>query len=348
MATPERALRDKLSDYLDARGLFKGHGRVVDLIQIAQGWETEIYSFGLEREIDDEVHSRNLILRMYNGEGTEGKSTKEFKAMAKLYELKFPTAKVYHLETNGSALGKSFVIMEKIDGQSMGEIIGTSTSKTLDEMVRLFCRIFVDLHALDTKQFITDRSIIPDPSFYDTPEHYMNNVINSARPMLVYFSDTGFDQVLDWIGKNMKDISKGRMSPIHLDYHFNNVLIRNDGKPFVIDWTNFDIMDYRLDLAWTLLLSSTYGHPEARDYILRTYEDIAGNEVQDIDYFEALAAARRLYAIFMSLKIGPEKLGMRPEATEMMKQGDHIKRVVEVLRDRTGIYFRGFDELLKK
>jgi len=152
--------------------------------------------------------------------------------------------------------------------------------------------------------------------------------------------------VLDWIGKNVENVSKRRMSPIHLDDDFANVLISNEGRPFVIEWTKFDIMDFRLDLAWTLLLVSTYGHPEVRDYILGTYEDIVGN-VQDIEYFEALAAARRLYAIFMSLKMGPEKLGMRPEATEMMKQGDHIKRVVEVLRDRTGITFRGFDELLK-
>ena len=347
MTTSETELRSKLSDYLKAQGLFKGHGGVVDLAMIAQGWETEIYSFGLERDVDDETHAKTLVLRMYNGEGTEGKSTKEFKAMAKLHGLKFPTAKVYHLETNRSVLGKPFVIMEKIDGQSMGKLIITSPRKTGEEMIRLFCRIFVDLHGLDTGQFLSDRSLFPDPSFYDTPEHYMKNLLNNARPVLVHFSDTGFDQVLDWIGKNMKTISKGRMSPIHLDYHFDNVLIRNDGRPFVIDWTNFDIMDYRLDLAWTLLLVSTYGHPEARDYILGTYGDIAGNEVHDIEYFEALAAARRLHDIFMSLKMGPEKLGMRPEATEMMKQGDHIKRVVEVLRDRTGITFRGFDKLLQ-
>lgn len=201
MATSERELRAKLSDYLEAQGLFKEHGRVVDLAIIAQGWETEIYSFSLEREVDDEMHSKDLILRMYNGEGTESKSSKEFKVMAKLHELKFPTAKVYHLETNRSVLGKSFVIMEKIDSQSMGKILETSPSKTREEMVKLFCRIFVDLHGLDTKQFLSDRSLFPDPSFYDTAEHYMNNLMNNARQMLVHFSNTGFDQVLDWIEK---------------------------------------------------------------------------------------------------------------------------------------------------
>ena len=127
----------------------------------------------------------------------------------------------------------------------------------------------------------------------------------------------------------------------------NNVLIRSDGKPFVIDWMNFDITDYRIDVAWSLLLASTNGNPEARDYLLGTYEDIAGNKVEDIEFFEALAAARRLFSIYISLSLGPEKLGMRPEAVEMMKQGDHINSVIKVLCDRTGITFMGFDELLK-
>jgi len=347
MAASEMELRSKLSDYLETQGLFRGRGRVVDLVQIAQGWETEIYSFGLEHEVDDETHTKTMVLRMYNGEGAEGKSLKEFRSMAKLHELRYPTAKVYHLEPNRSVLGKPFVIMEMVDGQSMGKIIETSPSKTREEMVRLFCRMFIDLHRLDIKPFLSDRSLFPDTSYYDTPEHNMEKLLDNARQTLVQFRNTEFDQVLDWIETNKGNVSKGRLSPIHLDYHFYNVLIRSDGKPCVIDWTNFDIMDYRIDVAWSLLLSSTYGNPGARDHILKTYEDIAGDEVEDIEYFEVFAAARRLFSISISLSLGPEKLGMRPGATEMMKRGDHIKHVIEVLRDRSGITFRGLDDLLK-
>ena len=101
-------------------------------------------------------------------------------------------------------------------------------------------------------------------------------------------------------------------------------------------------------LSYPLLLASTYGNPDAREYILRTYEDIAGNKLEDIEYFEAVAAARRLYSIFISLSMGPEKLGMRPEAAEMMKsQVEHIGKVAKVLHDRTGINLTAFEDLLK-
>jgi len=347
MATLEKELREKLSDYFKAQQLFEGQGKLLDLVKIAQGWETEIYSFSLEREIGDETHSKELILRMYNGDGAEGKAFKEFKAMAKLYEVKFPVPKVFHLEPNWSVLGKPFVIMEKIDGQSIGEIVEMSPSEKREEMARLFCRIFVDLHNLDIKPFLSDRSLFPNSSIHNTPENYMNNMMNYARQMLVHFRNTGFDQILDWVEQKKGTISRGRMSLVHLDYHGSNVLIRGDGKPFVIDWTNFDITDYRIDVAWSLLLTSTNGNPEVRDYLLGIYEDIARKKVEDIEFFEVLAAARRLFSIYISLSMGPEKLGMRPEAVEMMKQGDHINSVIKVLRDRTGITFKGFDELLK-
>jgi aminoglycoside phosphotransferase (APT) family kinase protein len=341
----ENQYRLKLSEYFKAQHLFEEQGQIQDLVKTAQGWETEIYSFGLEHEIDDEAHSKSLILRVYNGDGAEGKSFKEFRVMSKLYEVKFPVPRVYHLETDRSVLGKPFVIMEKVDGQSMAKILGEASDKTIAEYIGLFCRIFVDLHTLDIKPFLADRSIFPDPTIYETSGTYMINMMDQAKTMLGQFKNTSFEQILDWLVDKKGPISEGRLSLIHQDYHFNNILIKGNSQPSVIDWTNFDIADYRLDVAWTLLLISTYSHPEARDYILRTYEEIAGNKVEDIEYFEVIAAARRLFSIYLSLSMGPEKLGMRPEAAEMMKQGDHIKSVIKFLHDRTGITFRGFDSL---
>ncbi|MEM2885705.1 MAG: hypothetical protein QXF24_06410 [Thermoproteota archaeon] len=116
-----------------------------------------------------------------------------------------------------------------------------------------------------------------------------------------------------------------------------------DGRTFVVDWTNFDVADCRLDLAWTLLLSSTYGNPEARGEILGAYERFSGKKVEDLGFFEAAPAARRFFAVFVSMKVGPERLGMRPDAAEKMRmQAGHLIEVMKVLRDRTGIYLERF------
>ncbi len=46
--------------------------------------------------------------------------------------------------------------------------------------------------------------------------------------------------------------------PVHWDYHPGNVLLRDDSSAVVIDWTQIDVSDPRFDLAWTLLLVSSY------------------------------------------------------------------------------------------
>jgi len=59
--------------------------------------------------------------------------------------------------------------------------------------------------------------------------------------------------------------------------------MQDDGKAFVIDWTSVDLADFRLDLAWTLLLTSTHWSPEVRDIILSEYERIAGKKLSSLN-----------------------------------------------------------------
>jgi hypothetical protein len=101
-----------------------------------------------------------------------------------------------------------------------------------------------------------------------------------------------------------------------------------------------------LDLAWTLLLMSTYGSPESRLLVLGEYERIAGHKVEQIEYFEVAACLRRLFSIVVSLSSGADKLGMRPGAEAMMADGAHIGRVYARLRERTGIEVPEAEELL--
>ncbi len=115
-------------------------------------------------------------------------------------------------------------------------------------------------------------------------------------------------------------------------------MLRDDGKAFVIDWTSIDVGDFRMDLAWTILLISTHGSPEARRIILDEYERIVGYKVEQIEYFDVIACYRRLFGILVSLTTGADKLGMRPEALMSMKQSvDHIRNVYALMYDRTAI-----------
>ena len=94
-----------------------------------------------------------------------------------------------------------------------------------------------------------------------------------------------------------------------------------------------------------------YGIPhveERRKLILQEYESQLGAKVKNLDYFDVAACLKRLAAVFISLAHGPEKLGLRPEAVEAMKnEAEPLGKVYELLVKRTGIQSPEISGLLK-
>lgn len=313
--------------------------------KISDGWENEVYSFTIEYEEDGERKRDDLILRIYPGDGARQKAAREFNGMKKLHELGFPVPEVFTLELDDSLFGKPFVIMEKINGRSMGQVFDESPDEKRRCLVTLFCEMFVDLHNIDWRLFA------PDPSVYETgdPYAFIDQFLSEARGYVDRFQRTDFIPALDWLKEKRSDVPCDRLSVVHLDYHPYNILMQEDGKPFVIDWTNIDVADFRFDLAWTVLLMSGYGNPEAREIVLDEYQRIAGRRIEQMEYFDVMASLRRLFSISVSISDGAGKLGMRPEAVAMMRSNvSHIKNVYSVLYDRTGLAIPEIESLIKR
>lgn len=331
MSFTDDEILQKLSAYYQE----KVHSQVMDITRITEGWETEVYSFTVNHEIDG--HATELILRIYPGEDALQKSQKEFNTMSKLYKMGFPVPEVFFLELNTSYLGNPFVIMEKIKGQSMWTIISENPQRK-KELLTLFCKMFVDLHNLSWRSFI-DKSIDKDPYIWT------NFFIKKAKILIDTFEKSEFNPVLDWIEARVLDVPN-ILSLTHGDYHPDNVLVQNDAA-FIIDWGGADISDFRMDVAWTLLLTSTHGNPELRSMILSEYERIRRCKIDYMEYFDVLACLKRLFSISVSLSEGATKLGMRPGAEAMMrKNANHVKEVYQLLCRRTGISIPEIEQLI--
>jgi len=102
--------------------------------------------------------------------------------------------------------------------------------------------------------------------------------------------------------------------------------------------------DYRADLAWTMLLMSTYDDPAFREIILKSYEEASGREIRDIEFFDVLAIGRRILDVSSSFVVGAEQAGMRAGALKMMRKfSDHLHKVYELLKERTGLRLPEFE-----
>src|SRR5438034_7886302 len=61
--------------------------RVLDLREISDGWENEVYSFALADEASAGTAREELILRIYPGSDALRKSAREFDAMRRLQQV---------------------------------------------------------------------------------------------------------------------------------------------------------------------------------------------------------------------------------------------------------------------
>ena len=336
----EKEIPEKLQNALTVRNPERAQLRLTDLSRISDGWETEVFSFSVEYVEGKTPKREELILRVYPGNDAAEKSVREFEGLRQLHASGYPVPRVSFIETDETVLGQPFVVMEKIDGRSLGAALNESSPEKRAELTALFCRLFADLHRLDWRPFAGDTSV---PEASDRP---VFREISRWQEYVHQLGRADFDPLFNWLLDNAPRTD--RLSVLHWDFHHFNILLRPDGTPSVIDWGNIQVSDFRFDLAWSLLLTSTYGDPSARDRLFTGYERAADEKVEQIEYFDAAASVRRLGGILLSLSEGSENMGMRPGAEKMMlAHPDHIRNVYALLVERTGIRIAEAEKLLE-
>lgn len=314
--------------------------QVASFTPISDGWETEVYAFTLTLRHQTE----QMILRMYPGTNAAAKCEHEFNALWLLMQHpgNYPVPKVMlPQQTDSAILGKPFIIMQKIDGRPLGDLMRDDIARQ-PELLSRFVQLVVDLHHLDYTPFLQ-----MFPNTPDAPSAWLPALLARWRGMGA--AQAWAIPIFDWLDAHAPEAASGttRLSPLHGDFHPHNVLITPEDQLYVIDWSGFSLGDYRYDLAWTLLLIASSGYPQLRDLILSQYARLAGQPVANIEYFDVLAALRRLYDLAASLGGGAESLGMRPETVAIMRQQQHAYQYVYgLLRDRTGLRVPYLEDLI--
>jgi hypothetical protein len=83
------------------------------------------------------------------------------------------------------------------------------------------------------------------------------------------------------------------------------------------------------------MLMRTQGKADQATMMQATYERLATQPLEHLEFFEIIACFKRLFDIAVSLQSGATILGMKPEAEEEMKQQvDRIQAVYTLLQQR--------------
>jgi len=319
-----------LETYLKNRFSNKPALTILRLDKIADGWESDNHVLTVEY---GEGHrtQEDWVWRIYSGEGSQGKAAREFNSLKKLFAAGYPVPQVFLLEIEHSPVDRPFIIMEYIPGEVMWEMIDSTPSDRRTQLIDQFCQSFAQLHALDWRLF--DDNLPADAPFF-----FIDRWMDGARNAVQKFPKLNLASFLEWVATRRNQFACHCPAPIHHDFHPGNVLVTMDSRAVVIDWTGFDVTDFRFDFAWTLVLAHAYSPWGLRDRILQGYQHHAGKPVEQLEVFEAIACMRRLFSVAVSLTQDALKMGMNAQAAEAMRANmEPHRRIYQLFVQHTGL-----------
>ena len=292
------------------------HGvQVLDVRPIDRGWETDKYSFDLVYEEGDSPHLVELIARFYAGVGASGKSRWETEVLQAAASAGLPVPRVELAAEESSQFGDAVVLMERVPGTSLSEVLARSP-----DLVEAMTEWLVELHKLPVASiFSGPLRPFDHPMFIPADIGHMERAVDQYRLH-------EFRPLVEWLA-SAAPVSHDPCL-LHNDYHPGNIIVTNDGGLTIIDWSFSGVGDYRLDLAWSALWTEATVGSAAREGLLLAYANKSGKEIDDFEYFEVLKLGARLLtiAIWLDDQVDPPV----PKLTKTAIRGDYRSTVATV------------------
>lgn len=320
---------------------------------ITAGWETYIFAFRLvtakgewTSEESTDLLDRDLILRVYQGNNALAKGETELMAQRLLVEAGYPAPKPHLFEPDPSLFGQPFMIMDKLPGRPMLEIIAASGPLTALKMMRLLGSTHARLHALDITQADVPPPVGPSP---------FDRALLAGRQLADEDGVRALNPLLTWVEERQDALSQEGSCVLHLDFHPLNVLIDDGEVSGVLDWPSVTVGNAHFDVAATITLLaagpvpadlSTWARlllPTVRRLLVHQY--LAGYTRQRplergrLPVYEVAAALRWLVFSQLFRYMRPEAIGVKAESSALVSQRE-VDALCRFINKRTKLDLR--------
>jgi aminoglycoside 3'-phosphotransferase-2 len=299
----------------------------IDNVQKFDGADTETFGF---RFVTDEK-SLNLILRLYRK--ITDRAEREFVTINSLNEAGLSVPKAYFWRKKSKTVSRSYLIMEKIPGMILSDfLLQNMTELDYNEYFSLFIQEMVNIHNVDWKDMFPK---IKSPDLDENPYFYVEKVIKFPKDMINEYNITDLKPIIEWLEQN-KERSE-HLSMLHGDFHFNNVILTPNKKLVVIDWADIRVGDFRHDLAFSIVATSSLG-VEVIDSFTEFYGSISGRKVRNIEYFMILSILHNLLRCYSA--IANPKITNENEITKNMfliTYKNYTQHLVKIVHEITGL-----------
>lgn len=269
---------------------------ISDVEEISGGWETNIFSLRIHSQASGTFTSDDLILRFFPGRSGAAQAQKEFHLMQRLRELVLPVPKVELLVSENSPFGMPFIVMEKILGHTLASELQGASDEKIIRWIRSSATLLHQLHQIPWQEVI--RNTYAQESIKKDPLGFVSSKLTDMKRTINRFQLIEFEPFLHWLQERVEYGASTEFCLMHNDYHPQNLMLSpNDDQLTILDWSFAEIGDYRLELAWSVLLYGVLFGEGYRAPLLQYYEQSQGKPIDHFEYFEVLKFTDRMLTI---------------------------------------------------
>ena len=234
------------------------------------------------------------------------------------------------------ASGRSYLITERLDGETIGRRIQRDErwARARERFVGDCARALAHIHSVDPG---TD-------GFAVLPR--VEDPLAAVRDPYLALDDPhpAFDLALRWLDRNRPPPRPATL--VHGDFRLGNLLLDEDGLAAVLDWEIANIGDPNADLGWLCVRAWRFGGAGrvgglgSGDDLLALYNEVAGTHVD--------RSTLRWWELWGTVRWGGMCLGMggtfRTGRTNSIEMGMIGRRVVENAADIVALLYELTEE----
>ena len=281
---------------------------VSDFSRLSAGHSSDVYLFKADWSQAGRRQSQKFVLRTPpDGVGLlePYDMGKEFRVMQALHGSKVPVPTMCWLDTDETVIGKTYYVMECLDGQAVEMSIPEYLRQADKEKIRRICCGYVEtiaaIHTVDWQArglaFLGDGA-----NMLERDLAWWENEIRRFQQGPL----PAFDVILEWLKAN-KPQQTPTITLVHGDCKPGNIFLSDETVTAMLDWEMVTIGDPMTDIGWFSCLhdlmqgGGVVGLPGAlsKQEMLDYYQELSGIEIHDLNYYEVFALFKMVVIQFV-------------------------------------------------
>ncbi|HXQ21874.1 MAG TPA: phosphotransferase family protein [Candidatus Acidoferrales bacterium] len=279
-----RQMEERLAGFI-ARQVGADHVSVSGLHRLAGGASRETWSVDVRYAQNGTPVELPLVLRRDPpGSAVETRRRDEFELLRAAAAEGVPVPKVYWLADEAETLGAPFLLMERIDGETIARRLLRDDvyAAARRVMTGQLARILAAIHRIDRIKHRLD-FLVEAPSGESPAQGELDRYEQIFR-FISPDPHPAFELALRWLRQRLPPGNQRVV--VHGDYRIGNVIFGPEGVRSILDWELAHVGDPMEDLGWICVRSWRFGNDDKpvggigrREELFRAYEAAGGGAV---------------------------------------------------------------------